>query len=63
MAVVQRLRDGVEQILVAERFHQEVDGPGFHGAHRHRDVAVAGDENNGHRRLAFGQFLLQIQTT
>ena len=57
-AVVQRLRDGAEQVLVAERFRQEVDGPGFHGAHRHGDVAVAGDENNRQRRRPPGQFLL-----
>jgi len=58
---VQRLRDRGEQVLVAKRFGQEVDGPGFHGAHRHRDVAVARDENDGHRRIHLGQFLLQLQ--
>ena len=62
-AAVNRLLDGVEQVLVAERFRQEFAGPGFHGAHRHRDVAVTGDENNGNRRIDLGQFLLQIKTT
>jgi len=58
---VKRLLDGVEQVLVAERFRQEVDGPGFHGPHRHRDVAVTREENNGHRHMSLGQFLLQIK--
>jgi hypothetical protein len=62
-AAVQRLRDGGEQILVAERFRQEFAGPGFHSAYRHRDVAVTRDENDGQRRMALGQFLLQIETT
>ena len=39
-------RHGVEHVLVAERLGQEVDGAGLHGAHRHRDVAVAGHEDD-----------------
>ena len=56
-----RLLDGVEQVVVAARFGEEFDGPGFHGAHRHRDVAVTGEENNRHVTLDLGQFLLQIE--
>src|SRR5262249_28694974 len=55
--------DRGEQVLVAERFRQEFDGPGFHGPHRHRNVAVPRDENDGYRCIALGQFLLQIQPT
>jgi len=55
---VQRLRDRGEQVLVVKRFREEFEGPGFHGAHRHGDVAVTRDENNGHRCLVLGQFLL-----
>jgi hypothetical protein len=60
---VQGLHDSVEQGLVVERFREEVDRPGFHGAHRHRNVAMTGEENNGHRHLALRQFLLQLQPT
>jgi hypothetical protein len=60
-AAVQCLRDSGEQVLVMERFREEVDGPGFHGAHRHWDVAMTGEENNGRRHLALRQFLLQLQ--
>jgi hypothetical protein len=38
-----------------------VDRPGFHGAHRHRDSAMTGEENNGHLHLALRQLLLQLQ--
>jgi hypothetical protein len=55
---VQGLRDSVEQGLVVERFREEVERPGFHGAHRHRNIAMPGEENNGHRHLALRQFLL-----
>jgi len=60
---VQRLRDRGEQVFVVQRFREEFEGPGFHSAHRHGDVAVTGDENNGHRRLVLRQFLLQLQPT
>src|SRR5262245_26357656 len=46
-AAVHRLLDGLEQVVVAARFGEEFDGPGLHGAHRHRNVTVTGDEYNG----------------
>ena len=42
-----RRRDRVDHVLVAERLRQEVDGAGLHGADRHRNVAVAGHQDDG----------------
>src|SRR3954463_2172154 len=42
---LQRRADCVEQILVAERLVQELDGARLHRPHRHRNVAMAGDED------------------
>ena len=57
----ERLVHGVEQLLVAEGLGQKVHGPGLHRLDAHRDIAVAGDKNNGHLYRAPGQFLLQLQ--
>ncbi len=38
--------NGVQHVLVAKRLGQEVDRSGLHGPHRHRDVAVAGHEDD-----------------
>ena len=62
-ATVDSLLDGVQQVIVAEWLREELYGPGFHGAYRHRDVAMAGDEDNGKVSLDLGQFLLEIKTT
>jgi hypothetical protein len=40
--------------LVAEGLGQKFHGPGFHGLHAHRNVAVTGDENNGDVPVAVG---------
>ena len=57
----ERLLNGVEQLLVAEGLGQKLHGPGFHRLHGHRDIAVAGDEDNGHGHVARRQPLLQLQ--
>jgi hypothetical protein len=36
----------MEKILVTQRFGQEFDGSGLHCLHRHRNIAVAGDEDD-----------------
>src|SRR5438270_1606396 len=41
--------DRIEQILVAERLGQKLDGARLHRPHRHRDVAIAGDEDDQQR--------------
>ena len=53
--------DAVEQFLIAERFLQEVEGAVFHGLHRHGDVAVAGDQNDGDQRAGAIQVLLDFE--
>ena len=58
-----RLLNGVEQVVVATRFGEELDGPGLHGAYRHRAITVPGDKYNGNLTTDLDQFLLQIQAT
>jgi hypothetical protein len=62
-AAVDGLLDGVQQVIVTERFREELDGPGFHGAYRHRDVTMAGNEDDRKVDLDLGQFLLEIKAT
>ena len=52
---------GVEQVLVAERFGEELHRPGLQGLHRHRDVAIARDEDNWQVELGGGQLALEVQ--
>ena len=35
-----------------------IQGAGFHGAHRHRDVAMPSDENDGNLNVHLSEFLL-----
>jgi len=58
----QRLLDGVEQVLVAERLGEKLDCPGFHRLHHHRHVAVASDENDWDVNLGFGQLALEVES-
>ena len=58
----ERRADRVEQILVAERLGQELDGAGLHRPHRHRDVAIAGDEDDRQLRLGLRQLALHVET-
>src|SRR6267142_3194510 len=53
--------DRVEQILVSKWLRQEVDRAGLHGLYGHRDVAVPGDEDDGHRIVRPGELALQVQ--
>src|SRR6202789_3350836 len=41
---IQGLLDRIEQILTQKRFGQEFHRTGFHGLHRHGNIAMAGDE-------------------
>src|SRR4029077_337467 len=36
--------NGVHELLITERLRKELDGTTLHRLHRHRDVAVPGDE-------------------
>jgi hypothetical protein len=37
----------MKQVLIAERLAKEIDCACLHGLHAHKDVCVAGDENDG----------------
>src|SRR5262249_51990846 len=52
--------NGVEEILIAERLGQELDGPSFHDLHGHRYVAVSRDEDD--RDLPVGRIELALKT-
>src|SRR5258708_6092001 len=56
-----RVSNGVEQVLLAERLRQKLHRTGFHGPDRHGDVAVAGEEDDRQRRVRLGKLLLEIQ--
>src|ERR1700731_2692296 len=52
------LLNRVQKILIAEGLGKEFRRPGFHGAHRHRDVAVTSDEDDRKFDPIRGQFAL-----
>src|ERR1700733_10506 len=54
--------DSGQQHLVAEWFCQELLRPGFHGSDRHRDIAVARDENDRHLSPFGSHLLLQVKS-
>ena len=58
---LQRLVHALQQVVFAERFAQEVERAAAHRFHRHRNVAVAGDEDDRERGVALVQRLLQFQ--
>src|SRR5262245_29996928 len=51
----------IKQVLLAHRLGQELDRSGFHGPHRHRDIAMSGDENDGNMNIVPDQFRLEIE--
>jgi hypothetical protein len=54
-------RNRIEQILTAEWLGQELDGTALHRLHRHRDVGVAGNENNRQVDIRCCKFALKIE--
>src|ERR1017187_3306659 len=52
----------IQQVLVSERLGQELDGAGFHGLYRHRNISMTGDEYDRNPDARVGQFALKIQT-
>src|ERR1700692_2703472 len=51
----------IEEVLIAKRLVEELDGSGLHGPHGHRDIAVAGDENDRNANIGFGEFGLKVE--
>src|SRR3984957_8231509 len=55
--------NGVEEVLIAERLGQELDGAALHRLHRHRDLAVPGGEEDARPlRVRRRQLALKIET-
>src|SRR3546814_2680310 len=52
---------GIEQGLIADRLGQKIDRAGFHRLHRHGDVAVPGQEDDGFGNTRRGQMLLEVE--
>jgi hypothetical protein len=59
--MVQHALDQADQFFFLEGLLDEVHRAFFHGVDRHGHVAVAGDEDDGQRRLALDQAVLQLQ--
>src|ERR1700730_3749851 len=59
---IQCLMDGIQQVLVAEGFGQELHGTGFHGSHCHGNIRVPGDEDDGNLNADISQLALELQT-
>ena len=51
----------VEQLLIAKWLCQKLDCTGLHGLYRHRDVTVAGDEDDRYFFVSLGQLGLKIE--
>src|ERR1700730_2617674 len=54
--------DRIEQILIAEWLGQELDRSVLHRLDRHRDVAIAGDEDDRELDVRGGELSLKIKT-
>ena len=59
--VFQHALDQADQLVFLEGLLDEIHGALLHRVHRHRHIAVAGDEHHGQRRLALEQAVLQFQ--
>src|SRR5438132_10349796 len=53
--------DGIEKVLIAKRLQEEIDGAGFHGAHRHGDVSMSRDENYRYSNVRVHQLGLEVE--
>jgi len=57
-----RLLNGVEELLVTERFREKLHGSSLHGLHRHWNVTMSSDEHDLDRRIHAGNLALKIKT-
>src|SRR5271167_1381045 len=60
---LQGLVDRIQQVLVPEGLGEELDRARLHGPHRHRNIPVTGDENDGNPDARVSQFALKVQAT
>ena len=58
---INRLLNGVKQLLVAKRFREEVHRADLQGLHRHWNITMSGDENDLDRWIHVGQLALEIE--
>ena len=56
-----RLRNGIEHVLMAKRLRQEIDRSCFHSPHRHGDVSVARYHDNGDVNIRSNQLSLEVE--
>jgi hypothetical protein len=54
--------NGVEEFLITKRLRKELNGATLHRLHRHRDVAVSGDEDDWEFLVRGGELALKIKT-
>src|SRR5688572_14573287 len=59
---IERLVNAIDEVLVAKRFLQEIDRARFHRRHRHRNVAMARDENDRNLAAPLVEALLQLES-
>jgi hypothetical protein len=59
---IQSLVDRIQQVLVPEGLGQELHRFGFHGLHRHRNISMTRDEDDGNPDTRVSQLALKIQT-
>src|SRR5262249_55259481 len=54
--------DGLDEVLITERFRQELHGAALHRLHGHRDIGVRCDEDDGHLPVRRGKVALKLET-
>src|SRR5437879_13057490 len=58
---IDRLADGIEEVLLAKRLREKLDRAGFPGPDRHGDITVPGEKDDRQRRVRVGEFLLKVE--
>ena len=51
----------IQQLLITERFSQELNRAKFHGLNRHRYIRIRGDEDDWDLNARLDQLVLEIQ--
>jgi hypothetical protein len=59
---IQSLVNRIQQVLIQEGLSKEFHRAGLHGLHRHRNISVTSDEDDGNPDAGFSQLPLKIQT-
>ena len=55
-------RDRIEKILVAKRLGEKIDSAGFHGPHRHGDIAMSRNKHDWNSNIRLRQLGLEVET-